>query len=71
VEIILDESHLTAQYTSGPFVAKAVGGDIVENMHFSSELFIDRKRAMPRQARLDSPGTPHHVVIRGMGKWGT
>ena len=21
---------------------------------------------MPRQARLDSPGTPHHVIIRGI-----
>ena len=25
---------------------------------------------MPRQARLDAPGTLHHVLIRGMeGKW--
>jgi len=24
------------------------------------------KRAMPRQARLDAPGTLHHVMIRGM-----
>ena len=23
---------------------------------------------MPRQARLDSPGTPHHVIIRGIEK---
>ena len=21
---------------------------------------------MPRQARLDAPGTPHHVILRGM-----
>jgi len=25
---------------------------------------------MPRQARLDTPGTLHHLMIRGMeGKW--
>jgi len=24
------------------------------------------KRAMPRQARLDAPGTLHHVMIRGI-----
>ena len=24
------------------------------------------KRAMPRQARLDTPGTLHHLMIRGM-----
>ena len=24
---------------------------------------------MPRQPRLDAPGTLHHVIIRGIEKW--
>jgi hypothetical protein len=28
--------------------------------------FFDGKRALPRQARLDTPGTLHHVMIRGI-----
>jgi len=27
---------------------------------------LDGKRSMPRQARLDSPGTFHHVIVRGI-----
>jgi hypothetical protein len=41
-------------------------GDVVENIHFTSEWFIDKRRAMPRQARLDAPGTLYHVMIRGI-----
>jgi putative transposase len=26
------------------------------------------QKEIPRQARLDSPGTPHHVIIRGIEK---
>ncbi len=29
--------------------------------------FIEENR-MPRQARLDAPGTLHHVIIRGIEK---
>ncbi len=38
----------------------------MENMHFTFEWFFGRREAMPRQARLDAPGTLHHVMIRGI-----
>ena len=41
-------------------------GDVIENMHFTSEWLFNRKRAMPCRARLDAPGTLHHVMIRGI-----
>lgn len=41
-------------------------GDLVENMHFTSGWSFGRKRAMPRQSQLDTPGTLHHVMIRGI-----
>jgi len=43
-----------------------VEGNVVENVHFTSVWLFDRKRAMPRQARLDTPGTLQHVMIRGI-----
>ncbi len=28
----------------------------------------EREKALPRQARLDYPGTMHHVIVRGIEK---
>jgi REP element-mobilizing transposase RayT len=55
-------------YKSGVYARKVLcrEGDVVENIHFTSEWFIDKRRAMPRQARLDALGTLHHVMIRGI-----
>jgi hypothetical protein len=30
--------------------------------------FFARKKTMPRRARLDAPGTLHHVMVRGIDK---
>jgi hypothetical protein len=30
---------------------------------------VRRGDGMPRQARLDAPGTLHHVIVRGIEKW--
>src|SRR5262245_31856167 len=37
------------------------------NCHVRTESGVSRKY-MPRQARLDSPGTLHHVMVRGIEK---
>ncbi len=34
----------------------------------SSNRFIRKGKTMPRGARLDAPGTLHHVIIRGIEK---
>ena len=34
----------------------------------NSELEIAKEALMPRQARLDAPGTLHHVLLRGIEK---
>ncbi len=38
----------------------------MENLHFTIWKRFDRKNGMPRQARLDAPGTLHHVMVRGI-----
>jgi hypothetical protein len=43
-------------------------GDILDYFDFLAEIVtvIPSRKNMPRQARLDAPGTLHHVIIRGI-----
>jgi hypothetical protein len=39
------------------------GGDVVERIHFTTRGRTCYQKCMPRQARLDAPGTLHHIMV--------